>query len=183
MSETTTQRGHIIRAELEKQDDEYGVVFVIWPVGKEKGYGILYGERHFIPFTSPHLATFLSDINRPVFDRHHDLDGAEVEMTFLNDKLIQVSVVQEGAKRIYPESDAERNSREKTQSINKEGDSGVRGRRFYACRAAASMQEVINALPIPDARKNELLNLSTVLQRMVIAENDGELSQTRLQTF
>lgn len=178
---TETKRGHIIRIELERRGDEYGVVFVIWPEGKKKGYGTPYGEKYFLAFSNPLLNTFLSDIEKPTFDHHHDALGVEVEFTGIGRDVV-ASVVQ-GGERIYPESYLVQQAREKRESINKEGDDGVRGRRFYACRTADAMREVIEALPIDEKRKNELHNLNTVVQRMVIAENDGGLSLTRLQSF
>lgn len=60
----------------------------------------------------------------------------------------------------------------------------VAGRRFYACRRSGDMKSVIEALPVDEATKRELLNLNSVLLRMVILANDGgPLSPSTLNPF
>lgn len=59
----------------------------------------------------------------------------------------------------------------------------VRGRRLHACRSAENMRGVIEAMP-ESAGKPELVNLTNLLLRMVILENDGgPLSPCKLNAF
>lgn len=68
-----------------------------------------------------------------------------------------------------------------------------RGRRLLACRAMATIEQVIthigcedgSQLPIPDhtmppapsaARKREMKNIASALLRMILVENDGMVS-------
>jgi len=58
----------------------------------------------------------------------------------------------------------------------------VRGRRFLACRAAGNMRAVIEALP-SDFMRGDLINMSNLLLRMVLRENDGQVSPSTLNAF
>ncbi len=191
MTAFPTQLAHIISVEVQpdpQNDQAYGIMVEAKPISDPVGYGIPRGHRKFFDFDDARLRKIFSSIAKPTFREHHDLLGVEVELVYADDgeKLSSnnlIDIVVTGGQRRYLESHGERESREKKQSIAKPGDDGMRGRRFYACRAASSMAEVIEALPIAPERKNELINLNTVVQRMVIAENDGGCAPVRLQTF
>jgi len=68
--------------------------------------------------------------------------------------------------------------RDRLKELKKPAD-----RRLYACRSASEMRSVIEALP-DTPQKNELLNMSALLLRMVLLENDGgPLSPSKLNAF
>lgn len=184
--------GHIIRVEIKPSEEgsgRYGVNIEAREHDAPIGYGYPRGKSMWFAFDDPRLTTMFNAIRQPVFTDHHDLIGVEVEMTTetgnngYRDLDVLIGLTVTGGKRRYLESDIERNSREKKTSINKDGDDGVRGRRFYACRGGDATREVIEALPIAIERKRELLNLNAVLTRMIIAENDGQLSEQKLPVF
>lgn len=191
MTEFPKRIGHIISVEVQpdpQNAEVYGLMIEAKPIDEPVGYGIPRGDRKFFEFDDARLRKIFTSITKPDFRSHHDLLGVEVELVYANDgeKLSSknlIDIVVTGGARRYLETDTERQSREKRQGINKVGDDGMRSRRFYACRAREENREVIEALPIPEARKNELLNLNIVLTRMVLAENDGQLSVQKLQVF
>jgi hypothetical protein len=175
--------GHIIRAELGRDESgRIGMFMEAKLANEEPGYGYLRGKRMFFNFDDEAFVRLLADIKKPDFRSHDDLMGVEVSMELTEDGTL-VGLTASGGPRRYLETDGERQSREKRTSINKAGDDGVRGRRFYACRGRDAMAEVIEALPIPEERKRELMNLNSVLARMILAENDGQLSAQKLPVF
>jgi len=57
------------------------------------------------------------------------------------------------------------------------------GRRFHGCRTMGVMRDCVGALP-DSPQKAELLNMSNLLLRMYILENDGgPLSPSKLNGF
>lgn len=185
------QLAHIISVEVQpdpNDDQVYGLMVEAKPVIDPVGYGIPRGHRKFFQFDDPRLRKIFTSITKPTFREHHDLLGVEVSLVYADDnqKLSSqnlIDIVVTGGQRRYLETESARNSREKKEGVIKSGEDGMRSRRFHACRARDENQTVIEALPIPDERKNELINLNIVLTRMVLAENDGQLSVQKLQVF
>ncbi len=76
-----------------------------------------------------------------------------------------------------------RNREQFRRSITDEGESGWRSRRLYICRAAGDIDSIIDALPIDQLKRNELGNLNAILLRMILLENDGRVSSSKLNRF
>lgn len=78
----------------------------------------------------------------------------------------------------YPEMDYQRKLRQFRERLKED-----RGRRYEACNALNTVRSVIENLECDEAKRNELTNLSNVLLRMILIENDGQVSPQKLQAF
>jgi len=173
--------GHILSVEVQRSEAGYGISVEAREHDAPIGYGIPRGKRMWFAFDDARLLTMFDSIRQPDFRDHHDLLGVEVEME--HDEGNLVGLVVTGGKRRYLESHTERDAREKSEGIAKPGDDGMRARRFHGCRAAENMRLVIDSLEVSDLQKGELVNMTNCLLRMVMIQNDGQISPQKLQAF
>jgi hypothetical protein len=181
--------GHIIRVGIQPEPENitnYGVMIEAKAKDDPVGFGLPRGQSMFYRFDDPRLIAIFQAISRPDFRNHDDLLGVEVEMMFEvrdqeKDRFVGLRV--SGGKKTYLEGSVGRASRERKESLTAEGDNGMRGRRFHMCRGASDIREVVEALPIDELRRNELTNMTNLLLRMVLIENDGQISTQKLPAF
>jgi len=177
--------GHILRVEL-KRNETTGVVGLSIEAREHDapiGYGYPRGKSLWFSFDDPRLTIFFDAIQKPDFRDHHDLIGVEVEMTYDEEVGVLSDLTVSGGKRRYLENDRDRDSREMREGIAKKGDDGMRSRRFYACRTAENMRLVIENLETGDLERGELVNMTNCLLRMILIQNDGQISPQKLQAF
>lgn len=59
----------------------------------------------------------------------------------------------------------------------------VRGRRFLLCRNMDGFRAALEAMPIDEKERQELVNLTNVLLRLAVIKNDGGASPHRVPAF
>jgi len=59
----------------------------------------------------------------------------------------------------------------------------VRGRRFLMCHGMEKFRAAVEAMPIDEQEKQELINMTNVLLRMAVIKNDGGASTHRVPAF
>lgn len=58
-----------------------------------------------------------------------------------------------------------------------------RGRRFLMCNGMEKFRSAVEAMPIDEQERQELVNLCNVLLRMAVIKNDGGASPHRVPAF
>ena len=58
-----------------------------------------------------------------------------------------------------------------------------RGRRFLMCRGMEKFRAAVEAMPIDEQERQELVNMANVLLRMAVIKNDGGASPHRVPAF